>query len=222
MYPKFSKSDVYRTEQPVVSLGNSFEGQFIIKACEKIGEYDGSSYVNCFDIYEFDGIRFLYGVGAPVGENNFNYNLMTECGRNIHNTCSSYTREDVKKRKKLVKKFCESIHKGICSPTVINSWISFKNNLIRQKDYFPKKDILDIAKELLITYTKPEAKEKIDSKLLENTEYIKKHYPQLFKKVKNPGDELRAVLTKIYNNKKEIYKQAEKKRLQEYNGYEHF
>lgn len=55
MTPKFTKADAYRTDKPIVSLCNIYEGQYIIKDMEKIGEYEGTNYWNCFDIYEADG-----------------------------------------------------------------------------------------------------------------------------------------------------------------------
>lgn len=226
MFPKYSRADVYKTDNKVVSLGNSFEGEYIIRACNKIGEYDGTGYVHSFDIYEFDGIRFLHGMGAPVGENNFNYRLMKECGNKIKDTCPGFTRAELAKQKKLVKKFCDSIHKGITSPGIIKSWDRFERNLIEQKDFFPKRDINKIAKELLDVYTVPEAKQEINLKILEESKYIAKHHPELFRKTNNGVDELydrlKVVFTKIYKDDKERYKQAEKKRLREYDGYEHF
>lgn len=173
---KFSKSDVYRTTDTIVSLGNIYEAQYLIRGMNKIGEYEGQNYWNCFDIYEYNGIRFLHGEGVSVSDN-FSHKIMKETGINIdkaYYTCSS-TDEYRSKIKELLDTFCNSINKGIHDPSPILNFNQYKKNLYEQHNFYPEKPLLQIAQELNkyipekvptnrgMDWKKVDAKEKVNS-----------------------------------------------------------
>lgn len=190
MYYKFSKSDVYRTTDPIVSLGNIYEAQYLVSGMDKIGEYEGQNYWNCFDIYEYNGIRFLYGNGVDVSDN-FSHKIMKETGRNIEKAYStySYTDEYKSKIKELLDSFCDSINKGIHDPSQILNFNQYKKNLFEQHNFYPEKPLLQIAKEL--------------------NEYIPTQIPtdrgMSWKKV-NAKEMVKEGLNKIINSVKESHK----------------
>lgn len=177
MTPRFTKSDVYRTNDKIVSLGNMFEAQYLVSSMEKIGTYEGANYWNCYDIYEHNGIRFLYGEGiSPT--NNYSHKLMKECGRTIKEKFPSWLEKDKVKKLELIDKFCETIEQGIHDPSKIKSFNSYKANLCEQKKFFPEKSLIDIASDLTKNYIEDESvKEKISVGL----QKIMKSYPERMK-----------------------------------------
>ena len=136
MTPKFSKADAYRTDKPIVSLCNSYEAQYIIKDMNKIGEYEGVNYWNCFDIYEANGIRFFYGNGVGV-TNNYSTDILKNCASRIEKI-NGWSENDIQLRKNIVKEFTDSIHAGITDPSPIKNFTQFKKELVKQVDAYDK------------------------------------------------------------------------------------
>lgn len=200
MATKFSKADVYRTNNIVVSLCNSEYAQDIVKCFDRIGEYEGQNYWNCFDIYDIDGIRFLVGNGAPYYQTNkYNRELLKQTSKEIRNI-NSWTENNIQKQKELVYKFCDSIKKGIHDPSVINSFQSYKKNLCEQIDFFPDKPLLKVASELtnyINIKNETEIKQKINDGINKVISTLDKNILQ------QPYDiQLDAALKKIYTNEK--------------------
>lgn len=169
MTPKFSKADAFRTTDKIVSLGNSYESQYVIRGLEKIGEYEGVNYWNCFDIYEANGIRFFQGEGCPQLSESFN-SIVKLCGKEIDNKCRGWSEEDVQKRKGLIEALCNNIKAGRHDPSKVTSFGNFKKQLVEQKKLWPDKSFISISKELLAhvpllyPYTRTEEiKDKINS-----------------------------------------------------------
>lgn len=205
MTPKFTREDVYRTNDKIVSLGNMFEAQYIVSSMNKIGTYEGKNYWNCFDIYEHNGIRFLYGEGTSPTEN-YSHVLMKECGRTIKETCPSWLEEDKKKKLELIDKFCDSIEQNI---SIIKSFKAFKHSLYEQKKKFPDKPLIEIASDLTKYYMYDDSvKEKISESLIKVMIKVIKNTPEKM------NDEIaKKALSVIYEEEasKEI---AEKKAIE--------
>ena len=145
---KMNKEDVYRTNNKIVKLGNCFEAQFLFKDYNKTGSYEGQNYWNCYDVYDINGIRFLYGNGITTDETKFSMKLLKDTAIKMSNIWS-FKKEDIELRKMLMDNLCDSIHKGIHDPAIIKSFTGFKKELASQKQMYPHKTLTEIAGELV-------------------------------------------------------------------------
>lgn len=212
MTPKFSKADDYRTDKPIVSLCNSYEGQYIVNAIEKIGEYEGQNYWNCFDIYEANGIRFFYGNGVSP-TNNFHSEILKDCGKRLE-ALSGWTDDVQQKRKEIVKEFTDSIHAGIKDPTPVKNWSQFKKNLVQQMDFFPEKKAFDVAKDLTDKWVLKEAKEEINTKLQAAMLENQRDCAGFYQNVKTDKEKLDTTLMFVYRQEKDRQLQRDQKKLE--------
>lgn len=201
MTPKFTKADAYRTDKPIVSLCNSYEGQYIIKDMKKIGEYEGQNYWNCFDIYEANGVRVFYGNGVSPTDN-YNTEILKDCGKRLEEL-NGWSDETIHKRKEIVKEFTDSVLAGIKDPSPIKNWSQFKKNLVQQVDFFPKKSVLEIAKNLTDKWIVSEAKDEINSKLQSAMVENRRDCPGFYQNDKTDKEKLETTLTLIYRQEKD-------------------
>lgn len=178
MVVKFSRSDVGRTNDIIVSLGNSYLGQFIVGDLVKTGEYEGENYWNCFDIYDYNGIRFLYGNGKPMSDN-FSHRLFKKTAVELR-AVSGWSKEDIEKRKNILDAFCTTIRKGIHDPSPVNSFRSFKKNLIEQHSFFPDMNLADVAK-LSLSATLVKDYDRITAYINNCLSNLIKKHPEQFK-----------------------------------------
>ena len=164
MTPKFSKSDVFRTNNKIVGLAGGFaefHSQFLLQGEERTGTYEGRSYFNCYDIYDVNGIRFLVGNGAP-DTHNYSKQVLKELGTRAKEL-TGWTQEAINERKRLLGKFCDSIKNGIRDPEPVTSFGYFKKQLVEQKKMWPDKSYCEISKELLEETSEESIKEKINA-----------------------------------------------------------
>lgn len=206
MTPKFTKSDAYRTDKPIVSLCNIYEGQYIIKNMEKIGEYEGTNYWNCFDIYEANGVRFFYGNG--IGKTgNFSNDILKQCAAKIAGI-DGWTEDKIQIRKNIVK-----------SP--IKNFSQFKRELVKQVDSYDRLtgrdkpvDMLKISSILSKFIVSDEAKAEINAKLqgamLEN----QRDCAGFYQNDKTDKDKLSTTLSLVYRQEKDRQIQRDQKKLE--------
>lgn len=217
MTPKFSKQDAYRTSKTIVGLAGSpyeFYAQFLFKGEDRVGEYEGQNYWNCFDIYDVNDIRFHIGNGAK-NTKNFSYNVLKELGEKAEKL-HGWSNEDIIQRKELLKEFCDSIHKGIHDPSPINNFTQFKKQLVEQKDMWPEKSWTEIGK-LLNDCVTNKGKEAVNAGLGKAMTDGKQFSPELFASCKNKNEELGCLLHQLYRIEKE---RQQKKELKIESGFE--
>lgn len=219
MTPKFTKADAYRTDKPIVSLCNIYEGQYIIKDMEKIGEYEGTNYWNCFDIYEANGVRFFYGNG--IGKTgNFSNDILKQCAAKIAGI-DGWTEDKIQMRKNIVKEFTDSIHTGVKDPSPIKNFSQFKRELVKQVDSYNRLtgrdkpvDMLKISSILSKFIVSDEAKAEINAKLqgamLEN----QRDCAGFYQNDKTDKDKLATTLSLVYRQEKDRQIQRDQKKLE--------
>ncbi|MBO4858713.1 MAG: hypothetical protein J5527_09375 [Treponema sp.] len=220
MIPKFSKADAYRTDKPIVSLCNSYEGQYIIKDMNKIGEYEGTNYWNCFDIYEANGIRFFYGNGVNY-TNNFSTDILKDCSSRIEKIIG-WSESDIQLRKNIVKEFTDSIHAGIKDPSPIKNFTQFKKELVKQVDSYDKLtglnklpvDMLKISsiltKHIVSDEAKVEINQKLQTAILEN----QRDCAGFYQNDKTDKEKLSTTLILVYRQEKDRQIHHDKKNLE--------
>lgn len=220
MTPKFSKADAYRTDKPIVSLCNSFEGQYIIKDMEKIGEYEGTNYWNCFDIYESNGIRFFYGSGVDSTKN-FSKDILKNCASRIQKI-NGWSETDNQLRRNIVKEFADSIQAGVKDPSPIKSFTQFKRELVKQVDAYDRLtemnktpvDILEISSILSKYIVSDEAKDEINAKLQNAMLENQRDCAGFYQNDRTDKDKLGTTLLLVYRQEKDRQIQRDQKKLE--------
>ena len=174
MTPEFSTSDVFRTNNIIVSLHNRFEGYKLLAPFERDG-YNSGRFGWNYDIYDINGIRFLLGDREPDMLYNYSTVLLNKYAMEI----DALDHGDYNKYKdaagKILKQFCDSIKKGIHDPAPVTSFANFNKQLVEQQDMWPEKSLLALAKELLDSV--PLSKEKEVKEKINNG--IKKEYEKV-------------------------------------------
>lgn len=219
MTPKFTKADAFRTDKPIVSLCNIYEGQYIIKDMNKIGEYEGVNYWNCFDIYEANGVRFFYGNGQNSTKN-FSTDILKECAARI-SKIDGWTEDKIQMRKNIVKEFTDSIHAGVKNPSPIKNFSQFKRELVKQVDSYDRLtgryksvDMLKISSVLSRFIVSDEAKEEINSKLQTAMTENQRDCAGFYQNDKTDKDKLATTLSLVYRQEKDRQIQRDQKKLE--------
>ena len=162
MSREMNTSEVFRTTSKIIALRNNCEAQFLFKPYERTG-YTAGKYGWNYDVYDINGIRFLWGDREPDGYDNFSAKILNKLGNQARALGNDY--DGIKK---LMDEFCESIEHGIKDPHEIKSVVGFKKELVDQKRQNPDKPLIQVAKELNGYYQNWQVRDKVND-FLKNT-----------------------------------------------------
>ncbi len=179
MKPEFSTSDVFRTNNTIVSLHNRLEGYKLLAPFKPDG-YNSGKYGWNYDIYDINGVRFLLGDREPDMPYKYSTVLLNKYASEMDALDREITASDYKKYReaaeKIIEQFCTSIKKGIHDPAPVTSFSNFKKQLVEQHDMWPEKSYCQISKELLDEVPYSTKTESIKNKINKG---IKKEYERV-------------------------------------------
>ncbi len=205
---QLTRTEVFQTANKIIALGHNFEAQFLLQPYKRTGFTAGNFGWN-YDVYDINGIRFLYGDREPDGYDKFSTPLLKELGTKARNLGNDY--DGIKK---LMDEFCDSIDRGIKDPDVIKSVAGFKRELVDQKKQNPDKTLIQIAKELGSYYQNSEVKNKVNDFLKKTIQSIEK--TDLPKSEKTQEGQISKALDFIYQKEVNKSRSLEKSKTDDY------
>ena len=164
MNREMNTSEIFGTASKIIALQHNCDAQFLLKPYERTG-YTTGKYGWNYDVYDINGIRFLWGDREPNGYDNFSTKILNKLGNQARALGNDYNGI-----KKLMDEFCDSIEHGITDPHVIKSVAGFKKELVDQKKQTPDKPLIQIAKELNDYYQNHEVRDKVNDFLKSSIE----------------------------------------------------
>ncbi len=164
MSREMNTSEVFRTSNKIIALQHNCDAQFLLRPYERTG-YTTGRYGWNYDVYDINGIRFLWGDREPEGWDNFSTKILNKLGNQARALGNDY--DGIKK---LMGEFCDSIERGITDPHVIKSVIGFKKELVDQKRQNPDKPLIQVAKELNGYYQNWQVRDKVNDFLKKTIE----------------------------------------------------
>ena len=205
MNREMNTSEIFGTASKIIALQHNCDAQFLLKPYERTG-YTAGKYGWNYDVYDINGIRFLWGDREPDGYDNFSKKNLTKLGNQARALGNDY--DGIKK---LMDEFCDSIDRGITDPHEIKSIAGFKKELVGQKSQHPNKPLILIAGELNSYYQNREVRDKVN-------DFLKKTIEKtgLSKSEKTQEEQISKALEFIYQKEINKAKELEKSKSGDY------